>query len=73
MSAAEKRNTPIPLLVNNSIASSGVRGAFGQITCRNDFLSDHLLGSSHVAVSSAPISLISEPIIEIHCLKRFFR
>jgi len=26
MSAAEKRNTPIPLLVKNSVASSGVRG-----------------------------------------------
>ena len=26
MSAAEKRKTPIPLLVNNSVASSGVRG-----------------------------------------------
>jgi len=72
ISAAEKRKTPIPLLVNNSIASSGVRG-WHLIRSRaaNDLLPDHFLAWSHIAVSRAPISQISARVIEIHRLKSF--
>jgi len=71
MSATEKWKSPIPFLMINSVASSGVTGwlAFDQVACCKDWLSDHFLGCSHVAVFLAPISQISVRVIETYRLK----